>query len=211
MEALPQSWQAKEAQEQKKNSDPCPKHFRPHKTWQAAKRRTQPQKGDESYAERFDARYDDSPEVRALPPSLLTEWRANREALEGQNQLKVPNRLQNGLSSIQRTGLWFFCRHAERFAAQRRWVAGPRRRRCLAITTGRLRIRPSSNAPSSGCIGEAGPCGTPFPCPGGGSLALQAPQHNVSQMCTTIALALRTCCLNRSGLRPWPTCCELNI
>ena len=115
----------------------------------------------------LDARYDDSPEVRALPPSLLTEWRANREALEGQNQLKVPNRLQNGLSSIQRTGLWFFCRHAERFAAQRRWVAGPRRRRCLAtqqkplfkprrrITTGRLRIRPWSNAPSSGCIGRA--------------------------------------------------------
>ena len=54
---------------------------------------------------RFDARYDDSPTVRALPPSLLT---ANREALEGQNHLKVPNRLQNGLSSIQRTGLWFF-------------------------------------------------------------------------------------------------------
>ena len=73
------------------------------------KKKNPPQKGDESYAERFDARYDDSPEVGALPPSLLTEWRANREALEGQNHLKAPNRLQNGLSSIHRTGLWFFC------------------------------------------------------------------------------------------------------
>ena len=116
----------------KKEFRSLPQALSPAQNMAGGKKKNPPQKGDESYAERFDARYDDSPEVRALPPSLLTEWRANREALEGQNQLKVPNRLQNGLSSVQRTGLWFFCRHAERFAAQRRWVAGPRRRRCLA-------------------------------------------------------------------------------
>ena len=85
-----------------------PQALSPAQNMAGGKKKNPPQKGDESYAERFDARYDDSPEVRALPPSLLTEWRANREALEGQNQLKVPNRLQNGLSSIQRTGLCFF-------------------------------------------------------------------------------------------------------
>ena len=115
----------------KKELRSLPQALSPAQNMAGGKKKNPPQKGDESYAERFDARYDDSPEVRALPPSLLTEWRANREALEGQNQLKLPNRLQNGLSSRQRTGLWF-CRHAERFAAQRRWVAGPRRRRCLA-------------------------------------------------------------------------------
>lgn len=41
------------------------------------------------YTKRFDARYDDFPEVRALPPPLLTEWRAHREALEGQSELQA--------------------------------------------------------------------------------------------------------------------------
>ena len=93
----------------KKKLRSLPQALSPAQNMAGGKKKNPPQKGDESYAERFDARYDDSPEVRALPPSLLTEWQANREALEGQNQLKVPNRLQNGLSSIQRTGLWFFC------------------------------------------------------------------------------------------------------
>lgn len=43
-------------------------------------------KGNESYPDRYDDRYDNFPEVRALPPPLLAEWRANRDALEGQTE-----------------------------------------------------------------------------------------------------------------------------
>ena len=131
------------------------------------------------HAERFDARYDDSPEVRALPPSLLTEWRANREALEGQTQLKVPDRLQNRLSSIQRAGLWFFWGTQNVLLpngaglpdpdAVTAWLARNQatkksrgntkkplyKPRCKT-TAGPPRIRPWPNAPFCGCIGGCG-------------------------------------------------------
>lgn len=45
-------------------------------------------KGNKSYPDRrYDGRYDDFPEVRALSPSLLTERREHREALEGEIHL----------------------------------------------------------------------------------------------------------------------------
>ena len=56
-----------------------PRNFGPSKTCQARKRR---QRG---------MSHDDFPEVRALPPPLLSEWRAQREALEGQTALWMVN------------------------------------------------------------------------------------------------------------------------
>ena len=50
-----------------------------------------PPKGNESHPDAYNARYDDFPEVRALQPPLLSEWRAQRKALGGQTALWMIN------------------------------------------------------------------------------------------------------------------------
>ena len=119
-----------------------------------------------------------APEVRALPPSLLTAGKSGGarrpesiESAEPTAKRVKPNTAHRSLVLLG---------HAERFAAQRRWVTGRRRRHRLACqepshkkkpwqhkktavqgktTAGPPRIRPWPIAPFCGCIGGCGPLG----------------------------------------------------
>ena len=162
------------------------------------------------------ARYDDSPEVRALPPSLLTEWRANREALEGPTAKRVKLNTAHRSLVLLQARRTFCCPTALGCRTQtpspawqhnKKPLVKPRRRITTAV--------PVPMRHPLAALARQGPVGphSHVRVVGLWLSRLHSTREgaNVSQMCTTIALALRTCCLNRSGLRPWQTCCEINI
>ena len=131
VEALPQSWQAKEAQEQKQTQILVPstfartKHGRRQKEEPASKRRRIVCGALRRPLRRLSG--------GAGPPAVTPhrvagepEGARRPESIESAEPTAKRVKLNTARRSLVLLG------HAERFAAKRRWVAGPRRRRRLA-------------------------------------------------------------------------------
>ena len=219
----------------KKELRSLPQALSPAQNMAGGKKKNPPQKGDESYAERFDARYDDSPEVRALPPSLLTEWRANRggarrpESIESAEPTAKRVKLNTAHRSLvllqaRRTFCCptaLGCRTPDAVAA---WLARNQatKKSCgnTKKTAGQTEAQNHNWRPSDPSLVQ---CAIPLAgADRRGGRALWDPIPNVrvvglwlSRLHSTpegcLRCFTRTTGLNRSGLRPWQTCCELNI